>query len=37
VVQVANFGIGKYGGFKYVMDSKYSFWNTMFEKKTTQV
>jgi hypothetical protein len=29
VVHVANFDIGRFG---FVMDSKYSFWNTMFER-----
>jgi hypothetical protein len=29
VVHVANFDIGRFG---FVIDSKYSFWNTMFER-----
>ncbi len=33
VVQVANFNIGKSCGSRFVMDSKDSFWNTMFEKE----
>jgi len=33
VVQVANFGIVRFGGYRYVMDSKKSFGNTMFEKE----
>ncbi len=32
-MQVANFGIDRYGGSRSMMDSKDSFWNTMFEKK----
>jgi hypothetical protein len=33
VVQVIDFGISESGKSISVMDSKYSFWNTRFEKK----
>jgi hypothetical protein len=33
VVQLTNFGISRSGGSKFVMDSKDSFWNNMFEKE----
>ncbi len=31
--QVGDFCIGEFGGSRFVMDLKHSFWNTMFEKE----
>jgi hypothetical protein len=33
VVQVADFGIGGFGAFGFMMDLEDSSWNTMFEKE----
>jgi hypothetical protein len=33
VLQVGDFGIGKFGGSRFVMYLRDSFWNTMFEKE----
>jgi hypothetical protein len=32
-VQVGDFGIGKFGGSRFVIYLENSFWNTMFEKE----